>query len=81
MSLDYKLRPTLGLALNAYNENVRYPTLDRDDHLWGASIALTDRSARNWRWRLEYGHGRRESSAPGESYMDNIIAFTITRYR
>lgn len=81
MSFDYKVRPTLGLSVNAYNQNVRYPSLDRDDHLWGATIALTDRSARNWRWRLEYGHGRRESSVPGESYMDNIIAFSITRYR
>lgn len=81
VSIDYKLRPTLGLSVSAYNQDVRYPSLDRKDDLWGVNVALTDRSARNWRWRLELGHGRRESSIPGESYKDNIIAFSITRYR
>ena len=81
VSVDYKLRPTLALTFNAYNENIEYPTLDRDDHQWGATVALTDRSARNWRWRLEVGHGRRDSSVPGESYKDNVVAFFITRTR
>lgn len=81
LELEYKLRPSLNVAVRAFDQEINYLNLDRDDTVRGLSVALVDRSARNWRWRVEASHVRRSSTEPGQSYRDNLIGFAIIRNR
>ena len=81
IELEYKLRPRLNLAVRAFDQDLRYVNIDRDDTVRGLSVALLDRSARNWRWRVEATHVRRDSNVVGQSYRDNTIGFAIIRQR
>ena len=81
VELEYKLRPSLNLAVRAFDQDVTYRNLDRNDTVRGISVALLDRSARNWRWRVEASHVRRDSTEQGQGYRDNVIGFAIIRTR
>ena len=81
IELEYKLRPRLNLAVRAFDQDLRYPNIDRHDTLRGVSVALLDRSARNWRWRIEATHVRRDSNVEGQGYRDNTIGFALIRSR
>jgi hypothetical protein len=81
VELEYKLRPRLNLAVRAFDQRLDYRNIDRNDTVRGVSVALLDRSARNWRWRIEATHVRRDSNVPDQSYRDNTIGFAIIRQR
>ena len=81
IELSYKLRPSLDLAARVFDQRLDYQNIDRRDTIQGVSLALLDKSARKWRWRLEASHVRRNSSEPGQSYRDNVYGFAIIRTR
>ena len=81
VEIEYKLKPRLNLAVRAFDQDLKYPTLERHDTLRGVSVALLDKSARNWRWRVEATHVRRDSSVDGQGYRDNTIGFALIRSR
>lgn len=80
-SLDYRLRPALLLSFRGSYESIKYQNLGRTDRISGLSLALSDRSARRWRWRVEVAHVDRESTEVGRSYTDNSISLALTHYR
>ena len=81
VELEYKLRPKLNLAVRVFDQDLRYQNLDRHDTVRGINVALVDRSARNWRWRIEASHVQRDSNIAGQGYRDNVVGFALIRQR
>jgi uncharacterized protein (PEP-CTERM system associated) len=80
-SLAYLLRPLLSIGFVATGENLQYNDLDREDKTWSVTAFFRQQWTRNWSWRVELTHSRRDSNTPGQSYDQNIAYFALTYTR
>jgi len=80
-TLSYLLRPLLSTGLTATGENLRYDEIAREDKTWTITAFLRQQWTRNWSWRTELTHYKRDSSAAGQSSDQNIIYFGVTYTR
>ena len=79
--MSYLLRPLISTGLTATGENLNYDQIAREDKSWTVTAFLRQQWARNWSWRVELTHYKRDSSAPGQSSDQNIAYFGITYTR
>ncbi|RZA20390.1 MAG: hypothetical protein EOP93_06020 [Lysobacteraceae bacterium] len=81
VEIGYLLRRNMTLAFSAERVNRRFETIDRSDHDTRFLFSLIDEFARNWAWRLDLEHNRRDSSTAGFSHDVNAVALTIAYRR
>ena len=79
--LTYLLRPLLSIGLTANGENLRYDEIAREDKTWTVTAFLRQQWTRNWSWRVELTHYKRDSTTPGQSYDQNVAYFAVTYTR
>lgn len=78
---SYALRQNLTLAFGAERVNRRFETIDRRDRDTHFRLSLVNEFARNWAWRADLEHNRRNSSSAGLSHDVNAIALAIVYRR
>jgi len=81
LAVDYQLRQNLSLTLGAERVNRRFERIGRHDHDTRFVLSLLDQFARNWAWRIDVEHNRRDSSTSGLSHDVNAVSFTIAYRR
>ena len=79
--LTYLLRPLVSIGLTANGENLRYNDIDREDKTWTVTAFFRQQWTRNWSWRVELTHYKRDSTTPGQSYDQNVAYFAVTYTR
>lgn len=72
-SLSWKLRPLWQASVSAGGENLRYNTLNRDDHTRTYAAGLAWQMTPRLSWHLDASHYRRSSNAIGQSSEQNIV--------
>ena len=80
-NVSYLLRPLVTIGLTATGQNLRYDLLAREDKTWTIAAFLRQQWTRNWSWRAEISHYKRDSNTPGQSSDQNIVYFGITYTR
>ena len=75
------LRPLLTFGLNASQENLTYPGLDRTDRNRTLQAYMERRWSLHWISRVEYTHYTRDSNVVGQNSTQNIIFASLTYTR
>lgn len=78
---SYLLRPLISTGLTATGENLNYDEITREDKTWTITAFLRQQWTRNWSWRVELTHYKRDSTAAGQSSDQNIAYLGITYTR
>lgn len=81
LNLQYQLTPLLTAGFAAGAERLRYTSLDRSDDSYSYGPVMTDQLTPHWSWRLNLTHNRRNSTAPGLSYTENLVFFVLSYKR
>jgi len=78
---SYLLRPLISTGLTATGENLNYDEITREDKTWTVTAFLRQQWTRNWSWRAELTHYKRDSTAAGQSSDQNVAYLAITYTR
>jgi len=81
LTASWLLRPLLSAGIAATGENLRYDQLERTDKTWSLQAFITRQFTRHWRWRVDFTHYERDSTAAGQSADQNIVFFGFTYTR
>lgn len=81
VQLDYRLRPRMSLTLLASRDNRSFDEISQEDNDTTLQVGLINQISRNWSWRVDFQHRRRDSSVFNQSYDENEAAFAITYRR
>ena len=79
--LGYRLTPLLTAGFAAAGEHTHYTSLDRRDEVYSYGPSLTDQLTPHWSWRLNLTRNQHNSSAPGQSYTENLVFFVLSYKR
>lgn len=81
VGIDYRLRPTLTLAVLATSEQLTYQSIDRRDRTTSCEISLAQQWNTHWGWRASMLRERRNSNAANQGFRENRIYFGVSYKR
>jgi hypothetical protein len=81
VTLGYRLRPNLILTVFAAGERLRYQSIVRTDNTVRYGVDLSRQWTRHWSWHASAVRQRQNSTAPGQSYRETQIFFSVVYRR
>ena len=77
IGMDYLLREEMKLTFVTSHDYRDFTETGRTDRDWQANLGLENRMTRQWRWRFEVEHQRRDSSEFGKSYNETAVVLNL----